>query len=91
MTTSRTTIEDTVREVIREQLDVASHGSELGPDDDLWKMGMTSLTCLGLMLNTEDVFGIQLPDALLTESTFRSVRSIVAAVEAARTSSGDSG
>lgn len=45
---------------------------------------MTSLTCLGLMLNTEDAFDIELPEALLKESTFRSISSIAAAVDGVR-------
>jgi acyl carrier protein len=90
MTLSRPSIEETVRQVIKEQLNFASNGSELSPDDNLWDMGMTSLTCLGLMLNTEDTFGIELPETLLTESTFRSISSIVAAVEAVRNPSSES-
>lgn len=84
MTASRPSIEETVRQVIKEQLNFAIHGSELGPDDNLWDMGMTSLTCLGLMLNTEDAFDIELPEALLKESTFRSISSIAAAVDGVR-------
>jgi acyl carrier protein len=84
MPMSRASIEDTVRQVIKDQLNFTVNGCELGPDDNLWDMGMTSLTCLGLMLNTEDAFGIELPESLLKESTFRSVSSIVAAVEGVR-------
>lgn len=80
MNTFSPSIEGTVRQVIEEQLNFAIHGSQLGPDDSLWDMGMTSLTCLGLMLNIEDAFGIELPEALLKESTFFSINSIVAAV-----------
>jgi acyl carrier protein len=90
MTTSRASTEETVRQVIQDQLHFTVNGTELGRDDNLWDMGMTSLTCLGLMLNTEDAFGIELPETLLKESTFRSISSIVAAVEGVRNGSGES-
>lgn len=90
MTASRPSTEGTVRQVIEEQLNFALHGSQLGPDDSLWDMGMTSLTCLGLMLNIEDAFGIELPEPLLKESTFFSINSIVAAVDGVRNPSSES-
>ncbi|MEC3974235.1 phosphopantetheine-binding protein [Amycolatopsis sp. H20-H5] len=86
MTTSQTAIEDAVRKVIEQQLNLAVHGHDLGPEDCLWDMGMTSVTCLGLMLNLEDTLDVELPESLLKESTFRSLSSIVAAVESARVS-----
>jgi len=81
-----TSVETTVRKIIEEQLNFAAHGYEFGPDDCLWDMGMTSLTCLGLMLNIEDALSIELPESALKESTFNSLNSIVAAVEGVRTS-----
>ena len=82
--TPQPTIVDTIRHLVDRQLSFSVHGYELSPDDDLWKMGLSSLTCLGLMLSIEDTFGIELPQELLKESTFRSVNTIVAAVEDAR-------
>ncbi|WP_433236106.1 acyl carrier protein [Streptosporangium sp. CA-135522] len=84
MTTSQESVVDTVRRIIDQQLNFSVHGHELGSDDDLWSLGMTSLTCLGLMLSIEDTFEIELPEESLTGSTFRSVNTITAAVEDAR-------
>jgi enterochelin esterase-like enzyme/acyl carrier protein len=84
MTSVRPSVEEIVRQVVNEQLNLAIHGPEIGFDDSLRDLGMTSLTCLGLMLNIEDVFGIELPEALLKESTFSSISSIVAAVDDVR-------
>jgi acyl carrier protein len=84
MTNSQTSVTDTVRQIVEQQLNFAVHGYEFGPDDDLWTMGMTSLTCLGLMLTIEDTFDIELPEESLKESTFRSVNTITAAVEGVR-------
>jgi acyl carrier protein len=84
MTISEPQVKDTVRSIIENQLNFAIHGHELGPDDNLWDLGMTSLTCLGLMLAIEDTCNIELPEDSLKESTFRSVNTITAAVENVR-------
>ncbi|MCK2215441.1 phosphopantetheine-binding protein [Actinomadura sp. ATCC 31491] len=84
MTISQEPLADTVRRIVDEQLNVTVHGYDLGPDDDLWALGMTSLTCMGLMLSIEDAFGVELPEDALKESTFRSLTSITAVVAEAR-------
>jgi acyl carrier protein len=84
MTVAGTSTEDTVRQLVERQLNLAVHGYQLGPDDSLWDMGMTSLTCLGLLLSIEDSFHVELPEELLQESTFRSLSTIVDAVESVR-------
>ncbi|TXS54118.1 hypothetical protein EAO75_05680 [Streptomyces sp. uw30] len=81
VTTSPTSTVDIVRKLIDQQLNLSGHGFELKHDDNLWDMGMTSLTCLGLMLSIEDTFGVELPEDALKESTFRSVDTITAAVD----------
>ncbi|GHG98183.1 phosphopantetheine-binding protein [Streptomyces lanatus] len=86
MTTSDTSTVDIVRKLIDQQLNLSGHGFELNHDDNLWDRGMTSLTCLGLMLSIEDTFGIELPESALKESTFRSVDTITAAVDGALSS-----
>src|SRR5688572_16272607 len=82
-TTPQPSTLDTVRHIIDKQLNFAVHGYQLSPDDDLWALGMTSLTCVGLMLALENTFEIELPEELLNESTFRSVNAIAGAVEVA--------
>jgi acyl carrier protein len=81
MTTSKQSTVDTVRLLIDKQLNFAAHGFELNNEDDLWNLGMTSLTCLGLMLSIEDTFDVELPEEALKESTFHSVATITAAVD----------
>jgi acyl carrier protein len=82
-TASRSSTVDLVRHVVDSQLNFAVHGYQLQPADDLWTLGMTSLTCVGLMLAIEDAFEIELPESLLNESTFRSINAVAAAVESA--------
>lgn len=81
MTNTQKSTEDTIRGLVDQQLNFAVHGFELKSDDDLWNLGMTSLTCLGLMLSIEDTFGVELPEDVLKESTFRSIDSITAVVD----------
>jgi acyl carrier protein len=73
---------DIVVKLIEEQLNFS--GRELKPGDDLWNLGMTSLTCMGLMLEIEDTFGVELPEDRLNHATFASVDGIVSAVEYAQ-------
>lgn len=77
-------VADTVRSLVTKQLNLNGYSQDLRPDDNLWHLGMTSLTCLGLMLSIEDAFEIELPEEALKESTFRSINTISAAVESSR-------
>lgn len=80
MTTSVESIMDSVRDIVGKQLNFAVHGYEVGPDDNLWELGMTSLNCVGLMLALEDAFDVELPESQLNEDTFRTMNSITSAV-----------
>lgn len=77
-------VADTVRSLVTKQLNLNGYSQDVRPDDNLWNLGMTSLTCLGLMLSIEDTFEIELPDEALKEATFRSINTISAAVESSR-------
>ncbi|MFI5915846.1 MULTISPECIES: phosphopantetheine-binding protein [Micromonosporaceae] len=77
-------VADTVRSLVTKQLNLNGYSQDLRPDDNLWSLGMTSLTCLGLMLSIEDTFEIELPEEALKEATFRSINTISAAVESSR-------
>lgn len=82
MTNFDQSLSDIVKKLVGEQLNFGSR--ELNPDDDLWNLGMTSLTCMGLMLNLEDALDVELPEELLQHETFRSVNTIVAAIGGAQ-------
>jgi acyl carrier protein len=75
-----------LRALVVQQLNLSAHGNQPGLEDNLWDLGMTSLTCLGLLLSVEDTFRVELPEDALKESTFRTLTTISAAVEAARMS-----
>nr|WP_062341154.1 phosphopantetheine-binding protein [Herbidospora sakaeratensis] len=83
MTISQESTTEAVRALVDKHLNLTAHGFEFGVDDDLWNLGMTSLSCMGLMLTIEDTFQVELPEEALKEDTFRSVGSITAAVRSA--------
>lgn len=87
MTISDPSVADAVRSIAVRQLNLTGPNQDLGSNDDLWALGMTSLTCLGLMLAIEDGLGIEFPEESLKESTFRSVDTISAVVESVRNDS----
>lgn len=84
MPVSQPSVADTVRRLVAQQLNLNGSGHDLPADEDLWRLGMTSLTCLGLMLSLEDTFEIELPEDALQDSTFRSINTISAAVQSSR-------
>ncbi|KAB2343790.1 phosphopantetheine-binding protein [Actinomadura rudentiformis] len=84
MPADQPSVADTVRSLVTQRLNLNGYSQDLRPDDNLWSLGMTSLTCLGLMLSIEDTFEIELPEEALKESTFRSINTISAAVESSR-------
>ncbi len=84
MPTYQPSVADTVRSLVTKQLNLNGYSQDVRPDDNLWNLGMTSLTCLGLMLSIEDTFEIELPEEALKEATFRSINTISAAVESSR-------
>jgi acyl carrier protein len=75
-------VRDIVTRLTEKQLHLGDR--KLSPEDDLWNLGMTSLTCMGLMLEIEDAFGVELPADRLNHETFTSVNGIVAAVQSAQ-------
>lgn len=81
MTGAGSTTVEVVRDIVDTQLKLADHGYRLGPDDDLWALGMSSLNTVGLMLAIEDTFQIEFSEDLLNEGTFRSVSTIATAVD----------
>ncbi|CAE6725948.1 Aminoacyl carrier protein [Paraburkholderia domus] len=48
----------------------------LGDSDDLYAAGLSSLGSVRVMMAIEDVFGIEIPDELITYDLFRSIDSL---------------
>lgn len=69
-----------VREIVAKygRLDVGI--DEVSVEDNLSEAGMSSHASVDVMLALEDLFG-ELPEVLLTRSTFESIRSITVAMQ----------
>ena len=74
-------IQDRVRQVLREQVTIISDVDCLAPEADLYAAGLNSMSSVDLMLAIEQTFDFLFPDDALNRRTFSSIASIAAAVE----------
>jgi acyl carrier protein len=75
------TIEQHVRQLLREHGTIAADVDSLGPEADLYEAGLNSLSAVDLMLSIEQTFDFVFPDDTLNRRTFSSIGSIAAVVE----------
>jgi acyl carrier protein len=76
-------METEIRQVLKENGNLAVDIDNLGDDEDLYENGLTSHACVNVMLGLEDVFDFEFPDHLLRMSTFQTVHSIGGALREA--------
>ena len=81
MQTLTHSLQDRVRQLLREQGSVPGDVDRLSPETDLYAAGLTSLASVDLMLALEQTFNLLLPDDALNRKTFESIASITALVE----------
>jgi acyl carrier protein len=74
-------MKDQIRQVIRENGNLAVDPSTLADDADLYQAGMTSHASVNVMIALEDTFDIEFLDSMLKRSVFESIDSIAAALE----------
>ncbi len=79
-------MDEAIRAILAEHARLSVNASELGDDDDLYRIGLTSHGTVNVMLAIEDEFEIEIPDTLMRKSTFQSIASIRAAVVEVTTS-----
>ncbi len=83
-------ITEEIRRVLREHPRLVVGVDDLGDDDDLFRLGMTSHASVSVMLALEDAFGVEFPEHMLRKSTFDSIGSIrFALTELLATAAGD--
>lgn len=70
-----------VREILAKHSRLNIDVNALREDDDLYEVGLTSLTTVNIMLAIEDAFDIEFPDNKLNRQTFNSIESLVAVIE----------
>ena len=70
-----------VREILAKHSRLDVDVNNLKEDDDLYDLGLTSLTTVNIMLAIEDAFDIEFPDSKLNRKTFNSIESLVEVIE----------
>ena len=74
-------IQDQVRQILREQGTVVADVDSLTASADLYEAGLNSLSSVDLMLAIEQTFQFVFPDEALNRRTFSSIGSIAAVVQ----------
>ncbi|MGW4949510.1 phosphopantetheine-binding protein [Streptomyces parvulus] len=72
-----------VTDVVRRVLPEDRAGALSGPDQELRDLGLGSLELVGLLVEIEDAFSVRLPADVMHQATFRSVRTLTAALRTA--------
>jgi acyl carrier protein len=82
-------IDEEIRRVVGSQGRLSVPVDDVGPDDNLYRLGMTSHATLNVMLAFEEAFDLDFPEDLLHRSNFESLsamgRAISGLVEQRRT------
>ncbi|MFD4004672.1 phosphopantetheine-binding protein [Streptomyces rubiginosohelvolus] len=80
--TSATTWPDRFETVLREYLPLLPADHALDPEDSLTRLGLDSLGTVGLLVELEETFAVQIPDEDLTAATFATPSSLWAILKA---------
>lgn len=73
--------QDQIRDLLAQHGKLSVDASTLSDDDDLYEVGLTSLTTVNLMLAIEDTFDVEFEDSMLSRKTFQSVGALCDALE----------
>lgn len=66
-------MEGQVRVILREHSGLGAAIGGISIYDNLWRLGMTSLASVQVMLALEEAFGFEFPDSKLRHATFASI------------------
>ncbi|HEX3870425.1 MAG TPA: acyl carrier protein [Pirellulales bacterium] len=80
MSTVQSNDVEAIREILSKQGSLSVDVQTLDVETDLYSVGLTSLATVGLMLALEDRFDIELPESMLSRTTFRSIGAMLEAV-----------
>ena len=80
-------MEDRLRDIISKFGRLPVDVQTLGPHDDLYEAGLSSLASVNLMLAIEEAFDVEFPDELLTRRSFQSISSLLSVVGRLKTAS----
>ena len=73
-------VEETVRAVVGSYGALSVAVADVGPDDNLYELGMTSAATLNVMLALEETFDIEFPEDLLERAIFGSLSTMETAI-----------
>jgi acyl carrier protein len=76
-----TDIDTAIRQVLEAHGRLGTAATSLKDDDNLYQKGLSSHASVNVMLAIEDAFDIEIPEALLSRATFRTIASIRETVE----------
>ncbi len=84
MTIDLAAIETEIRRLLHENGKLAVDLRKLKDGDDLFDHGLSSLATVGIMIEIEAEFDIEIPDVMLTRDNFRSIGALTRMVEGLR-------
>lgn len=67
---------ETIRDILTKHARLPQDLSQIAVTDDLYELGLTSLSTVNIMLAIEDAFDIEFPDTKLNRKTFSSIESL---------------
>jgi acyl carrier protein len=67
---------DVIKDILTKHARLPQDVNTLQPSDDLYEVGLTSLSTVNIMLALEDAFDIEFPDSKLNRKTFSSIESL---------------
>lgn len=70
-----------IREVLQGNARLSVPAADIGVDDDLYQLGLTSHASVNVMLALEEAFDVEFPNRMLRKSTFQSISSIEGALD----------
>ena len=71
-------------EIAAPHLKFLEEEARIGIDDSLAEAGLDSMASINLLLDIEDEVGVSIPDELIEETSFETIRNILALVEKAK-------
>lgn len=77
-------IEEQIRDILRSQGKMTVASSAIGPADDLYALGLSSLATVNVMLEIEARFDVAFPDDALNRATFQTLGALAGLVRRLR-------
>jgi acyl carrier protein len=73
-------MEKQVRVILQELSGLGDDVADVSANEDLWRLGMTSLASVEVMLALEAAFGFEFPESKLSHATFSCISNIIGCI-----------